>query len=84
MQESVNPPDIGSSVVDLDTISLLICPCKTQRRPLALTYYEGTRHIDSEIRSSYLQQDIRLVETPPTAAPRLRSRLSAQGATRIA
>ena len=76
MQES---PDIGSSMVaDVDAkISLLACLCKTQRKTSALTYYEGTWDINREICSSNLQQVIRLVETPPTAAPRLRSRLSA-------
>jgi hypothetical protein len=77
MQES---PDIGMykvSIVDVDAMSLLACLCKTQQRTLALTYYEGTRDINREILSSNLQQVIRLVETPPTAAPRLRSRLSA-------
>lgn len=77
MQES---PDIGSrsgSMVDVDAMSLLACQCKTQQSTLALTHYTGTRDIDGEIWSSNLQQVIRLVETPPTAAPRLRSRLSA-------
>jgi hypothetical protein len=51
--------------------------CKTRRTTLALTHYEGTRNIKSEIRSSVVQEDIRLVETPPTATSSLRSRLPA-------
>jgi len=45
MQES---PDIGSSMDDVDTISLLAW-CKTRQNPSALTYYEGTRDIIREI-----------------------------------
>lgn len=66
--------DIASRLVTQDAVRTT-CP-NFPRGHVCVTY--------SQISSSEGCQAFRLVETPPTDAPRLRSRLCASGATRIA